>query len=89
MGPRARNRGPSEAEAEARMDRTANSASNFRHGTALDAFRAEVRDAGPSRAIRYFDGRMTYLDLDRDSDAVAATLEASRVAPGDRIALCL
>ena len=56
---------------------------------ALDAFRAAVRTAPNGSALLYFDGRMSYRELDRASDALAASLLAGGVRPGDRVALYL
>jgi len=56
---------------------------------ALDAFRAAVRMAPDGAAITYFDGRMSYRELDSASDALAIWLGASGVRPGDRLALYL
>ena len=46
--------------------------------------------AGPERpAIRYFDGSISYGELGRESDALAAALQAQGVSRGDRLMLCL
>lgn len=57
--------------------------------TALDAFRAAVRTTPDGPAILYFDGRMSYRELDSASDALAMRLSAGGVRPGDRLALYL
>jgi len=59
------------------------------HGTMLDVFRAAVADAGDGPAIHYFDTTLTYADLDRLSDGLAAALIAGGFVPGDRLALML
>jgi long-chain acyl-CoA synthetase len=59
------------------------------YDTALEMFAATVaRDSGGD-AIRYFDGRISFAELDALSDAFAAALAAHGVAPGDRVALYL
>lgn len=46
--------------------------------------------AGPDRpAIHYFDGTISYGQLRRESDALAAALQQAGVARGDRLMLCL
>jgi long-chain acyl-CoA synthetase len=57
--------------------------------TALDAFYAAVRTTPDGPAILYFDGRMSYRELDSASDALAMRLSAGGVRPGDRLALYL
>jgi long-chain acyl-CoA synthetase len=57
--------------------------------TALDAFHAAVRTTPNGPAILYFDGRMSYRELDSASDALAMRLSAGGVRPGDRLALYL
>jgi long-chain acyl-CoA synthetase len=56
---------------------------------ALSMFRATVARMGESDAIRYFDGRIGFAELDRLSDAFACVLADAGVAPGDRVALYL
>lgn len=57
--------------------------------TGLDLFRSAAgRDPG-APSVRYFDGTLSYGDVDRMSDALAGRLAASGVAPGDRVALYL
>lgn len=58
-------------------------------GTMLDVFRSAVALAGDRPAIRYFDTTLSYADLDRLSDGLAAALIAHGFAPGDRLALML
>jgi long-chain acyl-CoA synthetase len=59
------------------------------HPDALAVFRAAVeRDPGGD-ALRYFDGRITYRELDELSDAFAAGLLDTGFAAGDRVALYL
>src|SRR5689334_4425293 len=70
-------------------DAAAGAAANVGQCHALDAFRAAVRRAGTSPAGRYFDGCLTYLDLDSASNALAAMLDARGVGPGDRVVLYL
>ncbi|MEW2355304.1 AMP-binding protein [Spirillospora sp. NPDC029432] len=57
------------------------------HRTMPDLFRATA-DAAPWRtAIHYFDGALTYADLDERSDALAAALAERGFARGDALAL--
>lgn len=56
---------------------------------ALGLFRAAVARAADRPAILYFDGRLTYAELDRMSDAVAAMLVGRGFVPGDRLAVYL
>jgi long-chain acyl-CoA synthetase len=56
---------------------------------ALSMFRATVARMGDRDAIRYFDGRIGFAELDRLSDAFACALADGGVAPGDRVALYL
>ncbi|KUR78961.1 acyl-CoA synthetase [Novosphingobium sp. Fuku2-ISO-50] len=58
-------------------------------GTMLDVFRSAVALAGDRPAIQYFDTTLSYADLDRLSDGLAAALIADGFAPGDRLALML
>jgi long-chain acyl-CoA synthetase len=58
-------------------------------GDALSMFRAAVRRDPDGDAIRYFDGRITWRQLDQYSDAFAAALADSGFAPGDRVAVYL
>lgn len=59
------------------------------HESVLAAFQAAVA-AGPKLpAIHYFDTTMSWQDVDRASDAVAALLAARGFSAGDRLALCV
>ncbi|MFD7503267.1 AMP-binding protein [Streptomyces sp. NPDC059850] len=55
----------------------------------LHAFREAVRDAPDHPALRYFDGRVTYRELDELSDGLAGHLAGRGFAPGDRLAIML
>jgi long-chain acyl-CoA synthetase len=59
------------------------------HTDALAMFRAAVARAPDAPAILYFDARISYAELDRLSDALAAELEAQKFAKGDRLAIYL
>ncbi|MEV1291455.1 AMP-binding protein [Pseudonocardia sp. NPDC049635] len=59
------------------------------HDSALAVFRAAVKAAPAAAAVHYFDTGLTWTDLDRASDALAALLLDRGFAPGDRLALCL
>ncbi len=54
--------------------------------TALDLFRAA---SGEAPALFYFDAVLTYADVDRLSDRLAAALSRRGVARGDRLAIIL
>jgi len=57
--------------------------------TLLD-YLAETAGTHPDRPALLFKGhRMSYAELERESDAFAAALVASGVGPADRVALCL
>jgi long-chain acyl-CoA synthetase len=57
--------------------------------TLLD-YVAESARTYPNRPVMLFKGhRVTYAELERQSDAFAAALVARNVVPGDRVALCL
>jgi long-chain acyl-CoA synthetase len=58
-------------------------------GDALTMFRATVARAPDTDAIRYFDGRLSFRELDELSDAFAVGLLDAGLAPGDRVALYL
>lgn len=55
----------------------------------LALFRDAVRRAGDRPAALYFDGRPTFAELDRLSDALAGLLVREGFAPGDRLAIYL
>ena len=55
--------------------------------TMLDLFRATVSRAPDAVAIRYFDGNLTFVDLDARSDALAVSLAEHGFAAGDRLAI--
>lgn len=57
--------------------------------TALSTFQAAVRRAPKAPAIHFFDETLTFAQIDRESDAVAAALIASGLVPGDRVAIYL
>ena len=57
--------------------------------TLLD-YLSETARTHPDRPALLFKGhRVSYAELERQSDAFAAALVATRVEPGDRVALCL
>ncbi|MFO1134316.1 MAG: AMP-binding protein [Rhodoblastus sp.] len=58
-----------------------------RHGDALSLFRAAVARAADKPAIVYFDRALTYAELDRMSDSLAAALRTRGFAAGDRLAI--
>ncbi|MBD0860025.1 AMP-binding protein [Gordonia sp. zg691] len=55
--------------------------------TALDIFDAAVEEAAEVPAIKYFDGVLTYRDLDTASDALADHLLRQGFSTGDRLAV--
>ncbi|MGW0042383.1 class I adenylate-forming enzyme family protein [Rhodococcus sp. NPDC003348] len=57
------------------------------YGTAMDMFDAAVAAASDDPAVQYFDGTISWAELDRASDALAALLAARGFRPGDRCAL--
>ncbi|WP_166133184.1 class I adenylate-forming enzyme family protein [Nocardioides ochotonae] len=59
------------------------------HRTMLEAFRATVGRQPDAVAIRYFDGALSFGDLDARSDALAEALVARGFEPGDRLAVYL
>ena len=59
------------------------------HHDALSMFRAAVARAPERAAIHYFDGTLSYAELDARSDALASALIADGVQHGDRVALLL
>ncbi|BBF98815.1 MULTISPECIES: class I adenylate-forming enzyme family protein [Pseudonocardia] len=56
-------------------------------GDALAMFAATVARAPEADAIRYFDGRIGFAELDRLTDAFAAGLVAEGFAAGERVAI--
>lgn len=56
-------------------------------GTMLELFRATVAVAPDSVAIRYFDGVLTFADLDARSDALAVALAEYGFTAGSRLAI--
>ncbi|MCW2678519.1 MAG: AMP-dependent synthetase and ligase [Modestobacter sp.] len=54
---------------------------------ALQMFRAAVDRNPDGDAIRYFDGRVTYAELDALTDAFAVGITANGFAPGERVAV--
>ena len=56
-------------------------------GTMLDLFSATTARAPEAVAIRYFDGALTFADLDARSDALAVALAEQGFAAGDRLAV--
>jgi long-chain acyl-CoA synthetase len=59
------------------------------HPNALAMFRASAQRAGERPAVHYFGATLTFADLDRLSDGLAAGLLARGVARGDRVAVYL
>ena len=55
--------------------------------TMLEMFQASARRAPLAAAIRYFDGQLTFAELDEQSGALAAGLAWAGFAPGDRLAV--
>ena len=58
-------------------------------GDALAMFAAAVRRNPDGDAVRYFDGRITFRELDELTDAFAAALLDAGLGPGERVALYL
>jgi long-chain acyl-CoA synthetase len=59
------------------------------YANALEIFEAALARGAGDPAIRYFDGSLTYRELDGLSDALAAHLGQAGVARGDRVAIFL
>jgi long-chain acyl-CoA synthetase len=59
------------------------------HDSLLAAFESSVRRNPQAPAIRYFDGTLSYAELDARSKALGAALVARGFEPGDRLALYL
>ena len=59
------------------------------YASAVAMFRATLERHPDGDAIRYFDGRITFRELDRLTDAFAAGLAGTGFAKGDRVALYL
>ncbi len=57
------------------------------HDDMLSAFKAVVSKSASSKALYFFSQSISYQKLDEDSDALAAWLQASKVQPGDRVAI--
>ncbi|MGW2911512.1 class I adenylate-forming enzyme family protein [Streptomyces asoensis] len=55
----------------------------------VDAFRRSVAEAPDRTCLAYFDGRLTYREVDELSDSVAGHLAARGLEPGDRVAVLL
>ena len=56
---------------------------------ALAMFKASVARSADGDAIRYFDGRITYRELDELTDAFGAALVDGGLQRGDRVAMYL
>lgn len=59
------------------------------YDNAVSMFRATLERNPDGDAIRYFDGRITFRELDRLTDAFAVALADTGFAQGDRVALYL
>ncbi|MDO5629024.1 MAG: AMP-binding protein [Mobilicoccus sp.] len=57
------------------------------HATMLELFRATAARTPDAPAIRYFDGTLTFADLERRSDALSAHLIEQGFERGDRMAV--
>lgn len=62
---------------------------NREYANALEIFDAAVSRSAADPAIRYFDGTLTYGDVDKISDAFAVYLAKAGVCRGDRVAIYL
>ncbi|WXK00760.1 AMP-binding protein [Saccharopolyspora sp. ID03-671] len=60
-----------------------------RHATMVELFADAVRANPDGLALTYFDGRLTFAELDDLSNGLARHLADSGVAPGDRVAVYL
>lgn len=59
------------------------------HAHALALFESAVARAAQRPALHYFDATLSYAQVDRMSDALAAALQANGVVAGDRVVLFL
>ncbi|WP_321787866.1 class I adenylate-forming enzyme family protein [Paraburkholderia sp. J94] len=59
------------------------------YGDALSLFRAAVARAPERPALLYFDGALTYAELDAQSDALACAWRERGIARGERVAIYL
>ena len=59
------------------------------YDNAVTMFAATAARTPDGDAVRYFDGRISFAELDRLTDAFAAALADDGLAPGDRVALYL
>ncbi|GAB92362.1 class I adenylate-forming enzyme family protein [Gordonia rhizosphera] len=57
------------------------------HHDALSMFRAAVDEFADHTMVAYFDGELTFAQVDAESDAIASALVADGVAVGDRVAV--
>ncbi|MEW2047408.1 AMP-binding protein [Streptomyces sp. NPDC005476] len=55
----------------------------------VHAFRRSVAEAPDRTCLAYFDGRLSYREVDEFSDSVAGHLAARGLEPGDRVAVLL
>ncbi|WP_340539803.1 class I adenylate-forming enzyme family protein [Nocardioides sp. GXZ039] len=59
------------------------------HDGGLSMLRSAVAAKPGDPALHYLDGTLTWTDLDRGSDALAALLLSRGFAPGERLAVCV
>ncbi|MEV1291452.1 AMP-binding protein [Pseudonocardia sp. NPDC049635] len=71
----------------ARYDRGQPAGAQVEYDNALEMFRASVARGPDGDAIRYFDGRISFAELDRLTDAFAAALAAEGFTAGERVAI--